>query len=150
VVAIFAQKLWGGSVPNINADGRQTRLCLCRRRGGRKCGRTPQGISGPFNIGTGVETDVNEIFEHLNAIIGSKVKAVHVPAKKGEQKRSVLDNLKARKVLGWKPRVKLAEGMNLTAEFFRPKKDCLKIKSQFTRHFMPVGRWLVPFATLPT
>jgi len=127
VVAIFAQKLWGGSVPNINGDGRQTRdYVFVGDVVAANVAALRKGISGPFNIGTGVETDVNEIFEHLNAIIGSKVKAVHVPAKKGEQKRSVLDNLKARKVLGWKPRVKLAEGMNLTAEFFRPKKTALK------------------------
>jgi len=121
VVAIFAEKLWRNLQPVINGDGRQTRdyvyvgdvveanLLALKR-----------GLSGPFNIGTGKETSVNQIFNALKKITGAELKPLHGPAKKGEQRRSVLDSSLARKLMGWKPKVSLTEGISLTAEFFRP------------------------------
>ena len=93
VVAIFLSLLLTGKTPVINGDGKQTpRLCLRRRCGGGQCRRAGVAFVGPVNIGTGVETDVVTIFEHLREAVGSAVKAQHGPAKPGEQRRSCLDN----------------------------------------------------------
>jgi UDP-glucose 4-epimerase len=121
VVAIFAEKLWKKIPPTINGTGKQTRDYVCVGDVvAANLMALKQNAAGPFNIGTGKETNVNQIFTHLNQIIGAKVKAVHGPAKKGEQMRSMLDNRKARKVLGWKPTMDLDCGLQLTAEFFKP------------------------------
>jgi len=121
VVAIFAQKLWSKAAPTINGSGRQTRdYVFVGDVVAANLAALKRGVSGPFNIGTGKETTVNEIFSVLNKKIGAKAKPVHGPAKKGEQKRSVLDNRLARKVLGWKPKVNLAAGLRLTAQSFKP------------------------------
>jgi UDP-glucose 4-epimerase len=121
VVAIFAEKLWRNEKCVINGSGKQTRdfvyvgdvvhanLLALREK-----------TAGAFNIGTGVETDVNRIYEELARSTGSKLKAAHGPAKKGEQMRSVLDHRLAKKVLGWKPEVRLSRGIKLTAQFFKP------------------------------
>ena len=74
---------------------------------------------GPVNIGTGIETDVVEIFEQLRSAAGQTVEAVHGPAKVGEQRRSSLDTRLASQVLGWKPEVALAEGLRRTAAYYR-------------------------------
>jgi len=123
VVAIFAEKLWRHEKCVINGSGKQTRdFVFVGDVVAANLLALKKGAHGPFNIGTGVETDVNRIYQALAKSVGSKKKAVHGPAKKGEQMRSVLDNRRARKVLGWMPKVELTQGLKLTAEFFRPMK----------------------------
>jgi UDP-glucose 4-epimerase len=120
VVAIFAQKLLSGQRAVINGDGKQTRdfvfvddvvqsnvLAL----------RYPK--SDIFNIGTGTETDVNSVFHILRSQTQSGQKEIHAPAKPGEQQRSVLDSSKAGRILRWKPRVSLNQGLAQTVDYFR-------------------------------
>ena len=52
---------------------------------------------------------------------GGKTKEKHGPPKPGEQKRSVISYKKAEKLLGWKPEVKLEEGLKMTVDFFRER-----------------------------
>ncbi len=71
-------------------------------------------MSGPVNVGTGVETSVVTLFERLRAAAGGGRDAQHAPARPGEQRRSLLDPSRARRVLGWTPRVTLDEGLRRT------------------------------------
>lgn len=120
VVAIFAQKMLNRAKAVINGDGKQTRdfvyvddvveadlLGL----------RYPK--SDIFNIGTGIETDVNTIFRLIKKETESGQKELHIPAKKGEQRRSVLDFYKAKKNLKWKPKTELKKGIIKTVEYFK-------------------------------
>ncbi|MBP1692103.1 MAG: NAD-dependent epimerase/dehydratase [Bacteroidetes bacterium] len=72
-----------------------------------------------FNIGTGRETDVNQIFHGIREAVGSACPERHGGAKKGEQRRSVLSSSRIQKALGWKPAVTLEEGLRRTVEYFR-------------------------------
>lgn len=120
VVAIFTTKLLKGEQPVINGDGKQTRdYVYVRDVVEANWQATVRDFCGPVNIGTGVETDVNELFMNLVKLTGSDAKEVHGPAKAGEQKRSVIDNRKAGDLLGWRPKVKLDEGLRETVEFFK-------------------------------
>ncbi|MCJ7666508.1 MAG: GDP-mannose 4,6-dehydratase, partial [Actinobacteria bacterium] len=74
---------------------------------------------GPINIGTGVETDVVTLFNILKSASGRDMEEKHGPAKAGEQKRSVLDNNLAKKVLGWEPEVSIEEGLKSTYQWFK-------------------------------
>jgi UDP-glucose 4-epimerase len=76
-------------------------------------------VQGAFNIGTGVETDINQIYTAVANAAGFKKPATHADGKVGEQRRSVLDVAKARAVLGWVPKVSLAQGIERTVAFFR-------------------------------
>ena len=120
VVAIFVTALLAGKAPVINGDGRQTRDyvyvgdVVAANLAALEC-----PYVGPVNIGTGVETDVVEIFEQLRSAAGQTVEAVHGPAKVGEQRRSSLDTRLASQVLGWKPEVALADGLHRTAAYYR-------------------------------
>lgn len=120
VVAIFCKKILSGSDPVINGDGGQTRdytfvkdvvqanlLALNHR------------ASDVFNVGTGVETDVNTLFRTLRTVLGSSCAERHGPAKEGEQRRSVISYERIRQALGWKPTVPVEEGLRKTAAFFR-------------------------------
>lgn len=120
VVAIFTSRLLSGGQPIINGDGKQTRdyvyvgdvvranVLALNCRG-----------SHVFNIGTGIETDVNQLFAYLKAITGSACNEQHGPPKKGEQRRSVLSSAKMTRVLGWQPTVTIDEGLRRTVEYFQ-------------------------------
>lgn len=120
VVAIFTTKLLKGEQPVINGDGRQTRdYVYVKDVVEANWQATVKNFCGPVNVGTGVETDVNELFMKLTGLTNSDAKEVHVPAKAGEQKRSVIDNSKAGEVLAWKPKIVLEDGLRETVEFFK-------------------------------
>jgi UDP-glucose 4-epimerase len=120
VVAIFLSSLLGGKRPVINGDGRQTRDYVYVGDVVRaNVAALDAAFVGAVNIGTGVETDVVTIFEHLRQAAGREIEAVHGPAKSGEQRRSCLDARRALQVLGWQPQVGLADGLRRTAEFYR-------------------------------
>lgn len=122
VVAIFTEKLLAGEQPVINGDGKQTRDYVFVGdlvRANLKA--LDYGKSDVFNLGTSVETDVNQIFGHLNELTGAGMREMHGAAKAGEQLRSCLNVKKAENVLGWKPEIGLPEGLKQTVDYFLDK-----------------------------
>lgn len=120
VIAIFAQKLLRGEQPVINGDGEQTRDYVFVRdivRG--NLAALKADYRGAINLGTGVETDVNKLFRTLVQLGGFAATEQHGPPMPGEQRRSVIDNSLAGRILGWQPSVSLEEGLKQTLEFFR-------------------------------
>lgn len=127
VIAIFCNKLLKGEQPVINGDGKQTRdytfvgdvvkanLLALKYDG-----------SNIYNIGTGIEADVNKLFLELRNHLNPSCPEQHAPAKVGEQQRSVISYKKIEKELGWKPTVQLEEGLRLTAEYFKKKYSGVK------------------------
>lgn len=120
VVAIFAETLLRGDVPVINGDGTQTRDYvyvgdLVRAN----LAALTSDFCGALNLGTGVETDVNTLWRALCTRCGVAVTERHGPAKPGEQRRSVIDNRLARRLLSWQPQVALADGLGETVAYFR-------------------------------
>ena len=122
VVAIFIQKMLNNEQAVINGNGRQTRDFVfvedVVEANLAVMGQETQGI---YNVGTGVETSVNDLFRILIKHTGSMCKEVHGPAKKGEQARSVIDNTKLRHELSWEPKADLSEGLKKTVEYFRAR-----------------------------
>ncbi|MEX0737298.1 MAG: NAD-dependent epimerase/dehydratase family protein [Bacteroidota bacterium] len=120
VVAIFAGKMLKGEQPLINGDGTQTRDYTYVGDVVRANVLALQAEgSHTFNVGTGVETDVNVLFRSLARILGPSTPETHGPAKPGEQKRSVISFKNIQRAWGWSPTVTLEEGLQLTAEYFR-------------------------------
>jgi UDP-glucose 4-epimerase len=119
VVAIFALRLLGGNPPVINGDGMQTRDYVHVHDLVRANLAAVDGPPGVYNIGTGVETDVNTVYRMLAAECGISGDAVHGAAKPGEQRRSCLDPSSTREQLGWSATIGFAEGVRTTVDFFR-------------------------------
>lgn len=120
VVAIFAQKMLNGNKVLINGDGKQTRDFVYVDdvvRANLLALKYPK--SDMFNIGTGLEADINTIFNLIKKQANSKQKKTHAPAKHGEQRRSVLDFSKAERELKWKPKTDLKKGIIKTVEYFK-------------------------------
>jgi UDP-glucose 4-epimerase len=120
VVAIFLSLLLAGKPPVINGDGRQTRdYVYVGDVVAANLAALQSAFVGPLNIGTGVETDVVTIFQHLREAVGSSIEPQHGPPKAGEQRRSCLDTGQAAQVLGWRPQMTLKDGLQHTAAHYR-------------------------------
>jgi len=120
VVAIFAQKLLKGEQPTLNGNGMQTRdYVFVRDVIEANMAVMNRKVNDTFNVGTGIETSVNQLFQRLSEITGSNLKEIHGPEKKGEQKRSCLDAKKIYNALEWEPTVSLKEGLETTVDYFR-------------------------------
>ena len=122
VVAIFTLRLLAGEQPIINGDGKQTRDYVFVGDVARaNLAALQTDYTGPINIGTGSETDVNQLFDYLRQLTGSAAPETHGPAKSGEQRRSVLAWDRAQQLLGWQPEMKIEEGLRRTVEYFRTR-----------------------------
>jgi UDP-glucose 4-epimerase len=121
VVAIFTHRLLRGEGCVINGDGAQTRDYVFVGDVADAIARSLDrpDARGAVNIGTGLETSVNELYDRLARTVGTSRSATHAPAKPGEQRRSVLDPTRAKMLLGWTPTVSLDAGLERTVAAFR-------------------------------
>ncbi len=120
VVAIFTTKMLKGDQPVINGTGEQTRdYVFVGDVVKANLIAIEDDVSSIYNIGTGTETNVNEIFHNLNDIIGKGMKEIHGPAAQGEQMRSVITSDKLFKRFNWRPSTILREGLENTVLYFR-------------------------------
>jgi len=124
VVAIFSERLLDGRTCTIFGDGKQSRDFVYVKDVARaNLAALGSEFVGPINIGTGIETDVNRLYALLAKAADVAAPAEHAPKKPGEQMRSVIDNARAKEILGWKPEVALEAGLRETVEFFRGVKQ---------------------------
>lgn len=122
VIAIFAGALLDGQTPHINGTGEQTRDYVFVEDVVRaNMAASEPEVDGIFNVGTGVETSVNELYRALTAALEIPIEARYAPAKTGEQMRSVLDGSKLRKLGGLPEPVNLHEGLRRTVEWMKGK-----------------------------
>jgi UDP-glucose 4-epimerase len=116
VVAIFLGKLVAGESPRIFGDGSQTRDYVYAGDVARATLAAAGQDGGVFNVGTGSETSVVELYEACRRVAGSTLDAEPAPARLGALQRSVLDVSRAERELGWHPKVALEDGLRLTWE----------------------------------
>ena len=119
VVAIFLERLAAGEPTVIFGDGTQVRdfvyvgdvvdalLAAVGRSG------------GPYNIGTGAETTVGELHAACARVAVSAAEPTLAGARLGDVHRSVLDSSLAARELGWRARVPLDDGLELTWAWMR-------------------------------
>jgi len=120
VVAIFSTKLLKGDQPIINGTGEQTRDYVFVKDVVKANLLTLSDEECEiYNVGTGIETNVNELFKGLNVIVGNSQEEKHGPAAAGEQMRSVITSEKLFNKFDWKPSIKLIKGLEETADFFK-------------------------------
>lgn len=120
VVAIFSTKLLKGEQPIINGSGEQTRDYVYVGDVVKANLITlDDKISDIYNVGTGIETNVNDLFHLLNKITGAGKEEKHGPAAAGEQLRSVITSDKLFNKFNWRPSTKLEDGLVQTVNFFR-------------------------------
>jgi UDP-glucose 4-epimerase len=117
VVSIFLERIAASAPPTIFGDGEQTRDFVY-------VGDVVRGVlaaagrdGGIFNVGSGVETSVNELYAACARVVGSTAAPSYGPARPGDVVRSVVDPTRAREQLGWEAQVSLADGLRATLDW---------------------------------
>jgi UDP-glucose 4-epimerase len=120
VVAIFAGRLLAGEPCMIFGDGKQTRDFVFVDDVVDAFSRAGERGSGLLcNVGTGVETSVNELYAAMARNAGVKAPATYQPARAGELQRSSLDPSRAGMHLGWKPWTTIDKGTAAVLDWSR-------------------------------
>lgn len=119
VVAIFTAAMQAGRPVTINGSGEQQRdfLYVGDVAAANALALT-QRACGIYNLGTGVGTSINQLFTHLQAVIGYTQAPHYGPAKPGEVFQIYTDASKAQHELGWSPRYDLRTGLQAVVESF--------------------------------
>jgi len=114
VVAIFMGLLHTGGTPKIYGDGSQTRDYVFVADAVHAMLAAVEHEGGVFNVGTGTETSVLELYEAIQRATGVIREPAFAEARLGELQRSVLDISLAGRELGWRPGHSLEAGLAQT------------------------------------
>ena len=125
VVAIFCGRILDGKPVTIHGTGAQTRDYVYVGDVVRAIvAALKSNASGlALNIGTGIETTVNELYSTLAGIADFPTHPEYGPAKAGEQMRSVISPARAAEVLAWRPETNLEDGLGQTFKYFKDQRS---------------------------
>lgn len=121
VIAIFTNKILRGEPPTVFGDGSQTRDYVFVEDVVRANLLSITGKEGVYNIGTGIETSVNQIIQLFSKILKKEIKPMYTQPRKGEVFRISLDSEKAKKELGFSVRYNLEQGLMKTIDWYKEK-----------------------------
>ena len=121
VVSRFIDAIRSGKPPVIHGDGEQTRdftyvenvteanLAACHAK---------SGIGRAYNVGVGGRVSVNQLWNTMIELAGVEIEAIHGDPRSGDVPHSQADITQARELLGYTPRIELAEGLGRTLSYY--------------------------------
>jgi UDP-glucose 4-epimerase len=120
VIAIFTQKMLDGEQPIIFGDGTATRdYVYIDDIVDANMLAVTNGNKLICNLGSNIETSVNEIFDLLKEEFQFPLNPIRRPKRTGEVYRICLTNERAKAELGWSPKVSFEEGVRRTVKYYR-------------------------------
>jgi len=123
VIAIFCNRILSGTPCTVFGDGGQTRDYVYAEDVARANILSLGAPVGSYNIGTGVETSVNELIYELKKSSGADFEVDYGQERPGEVQSISLEVSHAEKVLGWKPNVDLEDGIQKTWDWFKKNSE---------------------------
>jgi UDP-glucose 4-epimerase len=111
-----------GEPPVIFGDGEQTRDFTYVENAVDTCllaAETPAAAGEVFNVACGERCSVNRLLASLKTILGTTTQAHYAQARPGDVRHSQAEITKARRILGYEPKVDLLLGLRRTVEWFR-------------------------------
>ena len=121
VIAIFCSRILSGMPCTIFGDGSQTRDYVYVEDVAKANLLSLSAPVGSYNIGTEVETSVNDLIAELKNSSGADFQVEYGDARLGEVQSISLDVKYAEKILSWTPSVQLTEGIQNTWDWFNLK-----------------------------
>ena len=122
VVSNFVIQALKGEAITLYGDGSQTRSFCFQSdliEGFVRMMASPDGVTGPINLGNPVEITVKELAERILQLTGSKSTIVYKPLPVDDPVRRRPDISLAKSTLGWEPKVPLDEGLGHTIAYFK-------------------------------
>ncbi len=114
VIAKFAQELRNGESPVIYGSGEQVRdfISVHDAVNAILLALDHPNFEPPIlNIGSGRPTSINELVKIMRDLFASRVEPVYEKARPGELMRSQADIRRARRILGFQPKVRIEDGI---------------------------------------
>ena len=125
VVPNFMKQALRGEDLTVYGDGKQTRsFCYVSDEIDGFIRMAKSSEAGPVNIGNPHEFTILECAQRVLAVTGSKSRIAFEPLPQDDPKQRCPDISKARRLLGWEPKVQLEEGLKLSLEYFRQALSC--------------------------
>ena len=122
VVAIFTERMLTGKQPTIFGDGDQTRdYVFVGDIAEANILAIDKGDEEIYNIGSAIETTVNELFETLKEILNFDREPIYAEKRVGEVYRICITNDKIGRDFGWKPQTTLIDGLQQTIRYYQSK-----------------------------
>lgn len=120
VVPAFMDQALRGEPLSIFGDGSQTRsFCYVSDLVDGLYRLMQSDERYPVNLGNPQEMTILEFAERIRVLTGSKSRIIHEPLPQDDPKQRKPDISKARRILGWEPRVQLDDGLRQTIQYFR-------------------------------
>lgn len=137
VVAIFCEGLLRGRKVTVYGDGTATRDYVYVDDVADafvRAAAAPLSVKGTYNIGTGIQTTVDEVYRVVSAALGVSTPALYAPARLGEIHAIALDAGKAQRELSWRPSVDFAEGVSRTINWLKAFREASHAEPESVAH----------------
>lgn len=121
-IPAFVTSILKDTPPTVYGDGRQSRdfTHVDNVVAANLLAAQAEATHGEvLNIACGEQITINAVIEHINRCVGKRVKPLYVPDRPGDVKHSMADISLAEKVIGYKPVVQFAEGLEKAIEWYR-------------------------------
>jgi nucleoside-diphosphate-sugar epimerase len=122
VISLFSAAMAKGQAPTVYGDGMQTRDFVYVANVVQallRASQAPQAVGNVYNIGNGRSVTILELVEHLNRLLGTKLKPIHAPPRAGDVRHSLADISLARRDLNYEPTVSFPDGLSRTLDALR-------------------------------
>ena len=122
VIALFVAAMSAGKQPNVFGDGLQTRDFVYVENVVQallQAAVAPAASGNVYNIGNGQAVTVLDLVKHLNDLLGTKLPPVHAAPRAGDVRYSQADISRARRDLGYDPKVSFVEGLRRTLAWYK-------------------------------
>ena len=130
VIPLFVKAIMRDQPPVINGNGEQSRdftyvANAVQANIKAMFTENKKAINQVYNIACGHQTSLNQLFDHLKDINGSKLMAIHGPERTGDVKHSLADISKAKNLLGYDPVVSVTDGLQKTFAWYKANDEWL-------------------------
>jgi UDP-glucose 4-epimerase len=122
-MSAFIMKMLAGTAPTIYGTGQKRRDFVYVDDVNRfhlLCLQEPRTDGGVFNVGSGVNHSIREIFDAIEAQLGTGLTPTMAPDLPGEAEVTLAD-LAESAAVGWRPRIDLTEGLRRSIEYIRTR-----------------------------
>lgn len=122
VISKFVTCLLNNQAPTIFGDGEQSRDFTYIANvvdANLRAAEAPEAAGQVMNLGIGERITLNQLFDELQKIIGTNLKPDYKETRAGDVRHSLADISRAENLLGYRPLVGLAEGLEYTVDWYR-------------------------------
>ncbi len=122
VIPIFVTKMLAGERPTVFGDGGQSRDFVFVEdvvQANLLASEASDASGQVINIATGRHTTLLDLIDAINAACGTTIEPIHADPRDGDIRESLADITRARKLLGYEPKTRFAEGLKRSIDYYK-------------------------------